>query len=263
MCQYSTGLELILNACEGVLQIAITDNEAPLAFEEWFAKGKGTEILAPALQNMFDRLGIKARQFRRIGCFAGPGSFTGIRLILTTAAALRRVTSAQLASLDYMQALATTAVMNRGLLFPINIMVLTHARKNLVHCQQFISYGPQIPAQPVAPVRLEKPGDIYPAPLPNPLFVCGGAFARHPELFKNHAQEIVFMPEVDRPSLDALRLLARHGDYFPKDVEPHYVRSCDAVDNLEQIAQKEGQDPDLLKARLEQYLNIDPANGQE
>ena len=95
-----TGLELILNAAEGVLQIVVTEDEAILCAQEWYRSERATEILAPALAELATSLGIRWSDLRRIACVRGPGSFTGIRLTLATAAALRRCGRAQLAGLD-------------------------------------------------------------------------------------------------------------------------------------------------------------------
>lgn len=257
--EYSTGLELILNACEGVLQIVVTDDEKPLCFEEWFTPQKATEILAPALEQISRRLNIKIRQFRRIGCFAGPGSFTGIRLVLATAAAIRRASHAQLGQLDYMQALATSAVKRRGLLYSGKVFVLTHARRDLVHFQEFISFGPQIPAQPINEVRLIKPEEALASLANTKCLVCGSGLARHPEIFALpitgqgpvSAPDAILLPDLINPDLEALCLLARHGDYFPTDVEPKYVRACDAIEHL---IEKEGAEAPKLK-ELEKLLN--------
>lgn len=259
--QYSTGLELILNACESVLQIAVTDNEKPLCFEEWFAAGKATEILAPALDEICRRLGIAPDRFRRIGCFAGPGSFTGIRLVLTTAAALRRTGNARLASLDYMQALATSAVKRRGWLYPGKVFVVTHARRELVHFQEFISFGPAIPAQPAAEVELLQPQTALGRIGGQRALVCGSGLVRQAEIFAlpplvtdQSPPETQFMPELANPDLGALCLLARHGDYFPEDVEPRYVRGCDAIENL---IDREGPEGASLQ-QLKEVLQRDP-----
>lgn len=237
---WSTGLELILNACENVLQIAVTENEKPLCFEEWRKQGRYAEILTDAIAEICRRLEIKADSFRRIACFAGPGSFTGIRLVLSVAAALRRVSRAQLASLDYLQALATSAVMARGALYPEKVFAITHARRELVHCQEFISYGPQIPAVAQGEAELITPESALQKLGAEPCLACGSGLARYPELFglpvtgqgPKGAEDAVLLPGLVDPSLGALCLLARHGDYFPRDVEPKYVRGCDAVENL-------------------------------
>ena len=47
-----TGLELILNAAEGVLQIVVTEDESILCAQEWYRSERATEILAPALAEL-------------------------------------------------------------------------------------------------------------------------------------------------------------------------------------------------------------------
>lgn len=258
---YSTGLELILNSCENALQIVVTNNEKPLCFEEWHTAGKATEILAPALEQICAALGIELVQFRRVGCFAGPGSFTGIRLVLTTAAAIRRIGQAKLASLDYMQALATSAVKRRGWLYPGKVFVVTHARRNLIHFQEFISFGPDIPAQPVTEVELLAPEKARQRMTGQRALACGSGLASHADIFlpqsgngQQSAAEVIYLPELVNPDLGALCLLARHGDYFPNDVEPKYVRGCDAMEHL---VEQEGPDSPRLK-QLTETLNRAP-----
>ena len=94
--RFSTGLELVLNACEGDLQIVLTDDEELVCAQNWAVANNGTEILAPAIRQIFALAGKRLADLKRIGCVRGPGGFTGIRLVLATAAALRRTTGAQL-----------------------------------------------------------------------------------------------------------------------------------------------------------------------
>ncbi|MDO5484339.1 MAG: tRNA (adenosine(37)-N6)-threonylcarbamoyltransferase complex dimerization subunit type 1 TsaB [Desulfovibrionaceae bacterium] len=264
----STGTELILNAAEGVLQIVVTDNGELLCAQSWHRSERATEILAPALQQLCATLGLSPSGFRRIACVRGPGSFTGIRLTLTTAAALRRTGNARLAGLDYMQALATTAAMRRGLLHGVRIWVLTHARRNLVHFQPFVSYGPVIPAQALQAVELLPPDEALNrmAEAPNGGYACGSGLNRYPHLFvakrtgqgPEGAPACTPLPEITGPDVAALCLLARHGDYFAEDIEPLYVRPCDAVENLPQLAERQGLDGESAVSVLDSLLTRTP-----
>ena len=289
MSTYSTGLELILNAAEGVLQIIVTDDEKLLCAQEWRRPDRATEILAPALENICATVGIAPADFKRLACVHGPGSFTGIRLVLATAAALRRAGKARVAGLDYMQALATTAVQRRLLLFGAPVWAITHARRNLVHCQLFLSYGPMIPAQPLAPVdlctpqeALERILDSRTAPLPQGVpagsrivWVCGSGLARNAAIFSpldplrpspdgsqycadTENAPITALDDLVNPDIQALCLLARHGDYAEADLEPFYVRPCDAVENLPQLAPRQGLTSETATAALELLLQRQP-----
>lgn len=264
----STGLELILNAAEGVLQIIVTDNGTLLCAHSWYRGERATEILAPALQQICSTFDLEPSGFRRIACVRGPGSFTGIRLTLTTAAALRRTGTARLAGLDHMQALATTAAMQRGLLYGARIWVLTHARRDLVHFQPFVSYGPVIPAQPLQPVELLAPAVALSrmAGYQEDSWACGSGLARYPRLFapEKTGQGPAALPSctplatLQCPDTAALCLLARHGDYFAEDIEPLYVRPCDAIENLPRLAGRQGLDSDGAIDTLDSLLTRRP-----
>ena len=262
---YSTGLELVLNAAEGLLQIVVTDNGSLLCAQEWNRPKQATEILAPALREICAALRIAMGDFRRVACVRGPGSFTGIRLTLATAAALRRAGRALLAGLDYLQALAGTAAINRQLPFDARIVVLTHARRDLVHFRPFLSIGPSMPPLPLAGARLVTPRTALESALDLargsrfPAYVCGSGLARNAPVFEGCGDgPLVPMPECLNPGVPALRMLARHGEYFDEDIEPAYLRPCDAVENLPHLAARQGMDGGEAATRLKELLDRAP-----
>jgi tRNA threonylcarbamoyl adenosine modification protein YeaZ len=261
----TTGLELVLNAAEGLLQIVVTDNEVPLCAQEWNRPREAAEILAPALMEICAALRIKMRDFCRVACVRGPGSFTGIRLVLATAAALRRTGRARLAGLDYLQALAATLAANRQLPFETRIVVVTHARRNLVHFRPFFSTGQAMPPQPLQPARLMTPAEALETATDLgrdsrfPLCLCGSGLERNAPAFENFRKNgLDFAPECVNPGLSALRMLARHGEYHDGDIDPLYLRPCDAVENLPLLAARMGGDGPVAAANLESLLARTP-----
>lgn len=122
-----------------------------LCAQTWHAPSQGAELLAPALTGALARHKLTVRDIRRIACVRGPGSFTGLRLALATAAGLSRTTGALQAGIDYLPLLAHSAFRRldgvlacgdgqAGKPFPARprtFWVLTHARKQLIHMQGF------------------------------------------------------------------------------------------------------------------------------
>ena len=268
--RFSTGLELVLNACEGDLQIVLTDDEELVCAQNWAVANNGTEILAPAIRQIFALAGKRLADLKRIGCVRGPGGFTGIRLVLATAAALRRTTGAQLAALDYLRALATTLAMQEQLLYGNRIWVLTHARRGLVHACCHMCYGPVIPAAAMRAVELATPEEVLEAVSLQAadgkgcVHVLGSGLVRNVGLresledLASRSGTLSVRADIIRPSVPALRLLGRHGDYFPEDVEPLYVRPCDAIENLPRLAEKMGGSASRSVSELDRMLHEEP-----
>ena len=152
-----------------------------------------------------------------------------------------------------------------GMLYGGHVWVLTHARRNLVHCQPFISYGPEIPAQPLQGVTLCTPAEAVAAitaDTADATLVCGTGLRRNADACAplENLPAVTCLPACIHASTEALCLLARHGDYAPEDIEPLYVRPCDAVDNLPDLARRQGRDSDAATAELERLLHLAPGS---
>lgn len=316
---------LICNAAEGLLQIVLMRDNAVVCAQEWPAPTRSTEILAPALAHMLQELGMQPQDISRIACVYGPGSFTGIRLVLSTAAALRRAIGASVAPLDYMEALALSAYLrlqdlphSRGgaenspnggdtpaghpkpsgscteqearntvqddsltghiasaeqadtfmhrALSPRKLWVLTHARRNLVHCQPFslpsphehidlstAQAGPQA-LDAVDMCSLEVCAQRINA-MPATSLCVGSGLLRNQDYFYEHCPQAHFGgPSYGLVRLAALVQLAQHASYAQQDLTPLYIRPCDAVENLPAMAQKLGQDAATAEQRLTALL---------
>ena len=261
------GLTLVLNAAEGRLQIVLADGPKLLCAQDWAASRRGTELLAPALERIFSGLHLRFFDLERIACVRGPGAFTGIRLVLSTAAALARSSGALLAGLDAMQALALGV---RVFLEEQNldaasqrIWVLQHARHDLALAQVFAPGQDDALPCAVSERELLTPEQCLQrmreqARRGMRLWALGSALERHAAFTSLPGLASCAPARLRGPSPDDLLLLAQHAEYSHRDIEALYVRPCDAVENLEKLAARQGEDPAPVKARLESLLAAGP-----
>lgn len=248
---------LIMNAAEGRIQLVLAQDGSLACAQEWSAPSKGTELLTPVLADTFQRLGVMPADIGRIACVAGPGSFTGLRLALTTAAAFRRATGALVAPLNALQALAASVPFGPLFEREIRVRVVTHARRGLVHGQDFLfAPGSALPVPVGEPAMWELPAAVGG---PRPDVMLGSGVARNlpalQELFGSSAP--VFLPALIQPVPQALldlTLALPESAWVGKDIDPLYLRPCDAVDNLASIAAKRGQAPEEAFAQLDRLL---------
>lgn len=255
---------LALNAAEGLLQAALLRPDGGLAvFAQQEAPSRGAELLAPMLRDLFAEAGLTPKAAERIAAVRGPGSFTGLRLVLATAAGLARATGAELAGLDYLPLLAASAAMRleaRGEAGADRFWALTHARRNLVHVQGF---GPA--GEAISGIAVLAPGDCLEAVASDAAdggaaraVLFGSGLSRNREAVEAALKARVWpggaprlLPaDFDHPLPDALARAASKATYGRVDITPLYVRPPDAEDNLERIAASLGLDPGAARRRL-------------
>ncbi len=306
------GITLALNAAESRVQAAALRDGETLFAQEWHVPSQGTELLAPALADAFARMRLSLHDVRRIACVQGPGSFTGLRLALSTAAGMARALGAEQAGLSYTQLLACGPLLPRGAV----LWVLTHARRGLVHMQAFrmpgettdaasagvlnaaavgvpgipVCVSPALPEAltPVEAATLDAAvarivaarfdaaaatsetatsgcdtdaavarmvtGSRGDAPCA-PVCLMGSGATRNRAVLAQALAELLpgarFLPaRFDHPAPALLLPLAAVAAYGPDDVQPLYVRPCDAEENLPALAAARGMNPDQARQEL-------------
>ncbi|WP_051257940.1 tRNA (adenosine(37)-N6)-threonylcarbamoyltransferase complex dimerization subunit type 1 TsaB [Desulfovibrio cuneatus] len=280
---------LVLNAAEGIIQFLLARQEAPeqgsaqhltpRCFQGWHAQGQGAELLCPALENALALLRVPVPSVQRIACVQGPGSFTGIRLALGTAAGLARATGATLAGLDYTVLLAQAALrrLSVGSTVPTSLLVATHARRGLVHARLFqVAGNTTTPCGPVQALSLEAAANAAKAAtasamaatttqasttsptghtLPQYMAVLGSGLTRNKLFWEEVCAATpgvcLLPPWFDHPEEADLLHAAQEASYGRQDIDPVYVRPSDAEENLEGIAQKLGLNPAEARTSLE------------
>ncbi|MBO4335078.1 MAG: tRNA (adenosine(37)-N6)-threonylcarbamoyltransferase complex dimerization subunit type 1 TsaB [Desulfovibrio sp.] len=234
-----SGLKLVLSATDALVQIVLLRHGEIAVAQEWHCENRATEILPAALENLFQLLSVSPRELERIACVHGPGSFTGIRLVLALSQALRRVSGAELAALNGLAVLAYEYLLRRPVADKNVLFVVTHARRNLVHVQPF--HVDAAEASPMAEITLMAP-EALGRILPSGAVCLGNGLQRYPELFAGFAQQfsLLLVPGITRPSPAALQRAAEAASYQAADLEPLYVRPCDALENLPRLAARQG-----------------------
>jgi tRNA threonylcarbamoyl adenosine modification protein YeaZ len=246
------GLTLALAGAEERLQIVLgqpgQDGWTLLASREWTVPGQSLRFLVPGLKETLEGFDIDATAIERIACVRGPGSFTGLRLLLAAAQGIRAGTKARLAGMDYLPLLAA----GPGPLLSTTLHVLTYARRGLVYLQSFDA--PSLtPLEPLVSCTLDGAARRM-ATRGNAAHLMGSGLRKNPQFFTDLAvgtPGYTLLPAVwDTPSPQLLLDAALAAEYSETPIEPAYVRPSDAESNLPSLAKKRGLDPDEATRRL-------------
>jgi len=290
MTYADSSLTLVLNGAEARLQIVCGHGTELVFSQEWFTPRHGMQVLVPALVDALHRTGLTLAAIGRIAVVRGPGSFTGLRLVLSTALGLSLPALLPMAGIGYMDALAADAAALRPC---DNIWCITHARRGLVHIQGFTSrYNGPVCALPRtsgesgtsgttgmtgglggldelgAPAAQSEDNALVPLcpPLSATLeeaaqrilahegdtVLTGSGVRKNSDYFAEHLFDAtVLPPRFDHPAPETLLTLAHTATYGHDPVEPLYIRPCDAEENLDSIASAKGLDPAAARAELE------------
>lgn len=254
-----SSLTLVLNGAEARLQIVCGNPEALIFSQEWFTPRQGMKVLTPALMQALNRMGLSLDAIGRIAIVRGPGSFTGLRLVLATALGLARPLGLTMAGIGYMDALAADALCLAG---SSPVWVLTHARRDLVHIQGFSGMDAQgLPVAITLPDSASLEGaaslirtfvtDGIPAPI-----LLGSGVRKNAAFIAEHLSAATILPaRFDQPAPETLLYLAQHAQYSAEQIEPLYIRPCDAEENLDAIAAAKGMNPSAARATLEKLTH--------
>jgi len=175
--------------------------------------------LVPLISRLLAEGGVTPADLDVVACGVGPGSFTGIRIGIATAAALAYAAGKPVLDVGSLDGIAANAPETAG-----QVVVLLDARQGRVFRGRFRREGPRLVAQEAydAP-RAEEAG----AALPADAFVLGDARVKYPEIFaafRGDAEAPV------RPDIVATLAAARFkaGERKrPEDLRPLYLRLSD------------------------------------
>jgi len=248
----SPGLILAMGGTEERLQLVLgkptPEGYRMLASREWTVPGESLRVLTAGLKEALDSFGFSVADIDRIACVSGPGSFTGLRLVLAAAEGLAAGSGAKLAGLDYLPLLASgPAPLLNG-----QLHVLTYARRGLVYLQSFDAPSME-ELRPLTALTLDEAAAVM-AEMSETATLMGSGLRKNVDYFTALAEAnpaYTLLPALwDSVPPEQLLNVALQANYSNASIEPVYVRPTDAEDNLPIFAKKRGMDPDEAVKRL-------------
>lgn len=122
-------LTLAFDTSGKALSLALLEDEAPCAEFMVVAGTQHTETLLPVMQQLLDLTGRRIGQVDLLSCTHGPGSFTGLRIGLSTAKGLALALDRPIVGVSTLEALACN--LSSG---DLTCCPMLDARKNQVYC---------------------------------------------------------------------------------------------------------------------------------
>lgn len=244
-----SNITLVFNSAEARLQIVCGQKGQLLFSKELFSPRQGMQVLIPALMDGLEKMSLSLNNIGKIACVRGPGSFTGLRLVLATALGLARAHGFPMAGIDYLPALAmdTCATTDK------EVWVITHARRGQIHYQAFQGTSSDgLPTALIEPTAgtIEALATIINA-RDTATVLLGTGVQKNREYFEAEIQNATLLGErFSHPKPETLLDISATLEYGDAPVEPLYLRPCDAEENLDYIVSMKGVDPDEARQRL-------------
>lgn len=232
---------LILNGAEELLQVVLTEGQEAVFVQELKAPGQGLCHLPGAVTKGLDILGTKAEALDGIACVRGPGSFTGLRVVLALGQGLGLSAGVPLAGLDYLSLLAQGV----ALCAPCpEVWVCTHARRFFVYLQGFsLNQGQEVKSLSELPVvlSLEQAWQVLAQRAASDFAVVGSGIKRNLDWWGERLKERQILPDfLSQPLIPVLVDQGCKATYSLQQIRPLYLRLSDAEENLPQIAKAKG-----------------------
>ena len=204
--------------------------------ERSVAKSNHAEIILPLIDSVLQRAGMGWSEVTGIAVSIGPGSFTGVRIGLSTVKGLAYGTGMPAAGISTLQAIAARVAGFEGIVCPI-----LDARKGEVYASVFRKHGNQLERltedalMPILSFLRELRGL---GKTVRCLFIGDGVAAYRPLLQRAADSQIFFAEEEGTPSLAASIALLSERQFIDdrsvrlEDLAPVYLRRPDCESRM-------------------------------
>jgi tRNA threonylcarbamoyladenosine biosynthesis protein TsaB len=225
-------ITLAIECATQTIGIAFLDQKKILA-ELYLDTGRGhAEVLLPALEKLFLMTGLTAERIDLLVCTTGPGSFTGVRIGVSTIKGLALATGKPIVGVSTLEALAMNVFPSRKLICP-----LLDARKNQVYAGLY-RVGPDGYPEAVAPDRLTDIESLVKTLVAEEVdFVGEAAVLYQQQIFEGRARGSALQTcRCCRLNASAVGLIGLHRYQHgriedPLTFSPRYLRLSEAENN--------------------------------
>lgn len=213
---------LAIDTASRALSIALGQDGGPsFAAHQMRARGQA-ENLMPMIQRGFDATATAAADLKGLAVTVGPGTFTGLRIGLAAARAMRLALRVPLMGMTSLEVLAAGAARRHP---DRPVLAVLDARRDQVYAQLFRRGEPPFGAAWTAPMAASA-ADVAAMLVPGTVLIGNGA-----ALVAAHAGvELVVLDGVEPDARDLLALaMARNMPTYPVPApRPLYLRAPDA-----------------------------------
>lgn len=210
--------------------VALIQNGVCTHKKESLSQKSHSEILHQYTFEILNEAGLSLDDIDGFAAGIGPGSFTGIRVSVSTAKAFAYSTGKPLVGIDSLINLAF-----QNLKPGQKILCLINAYKNMSYYAQF-EFHPDSPKVLLEPHAI--PMKDIKSILNGPVLVAGDGFSTYEKFLPESIKQLLIRPKdpKDLPTPEALGLLAhlqfqRHITLDWKSIKPLYIRSSEAEEN--------------------------------
>ena len=242
---------LVLNGVSPRLTVHLGLPDGGILARESDATGHAAAVLAPLIAEVLAEAGMAASGLAGIACVRGPGSFTGIRVVLATGLGLSMAAGVPLAGLDYLPLLAAAAARHAT----GAVIALTHARAGQVYLQGFLADGELAPLGPPEALFLDAAcARVADGAAVGPLWLVGEGALRHRKALLAAAPQAVIPEDCATPDAGTVLAAARAARFLFEPPAPLYLRASDAEENLAVLVAGRGLAPETAATLLQKAV---------
>lgn len=210
-----------------------------------------SQRLMPQIERLFDLAGVSKNEVEAVAVSIGPGSFTGLRIGLTTAKTLAYAWNKKIVGVPTLEALAFGCPSGDGW-----VSAILDAQKGRVY-QALYQWRHGILVE-IGPVRIVPVEQAFAelAELPSPVMVVGESVHQYRELFAGTGSKVYPAPEhsvMPRAATVALLGYLRWNQGLavsPVELNPLYIRRPEAEELWERRCQEKVDQEKSARERL-------------